>query len=91
MLMLLGVLSLLAGAVLMILGKLWGLLLFLVGFGFMADHSAEMLGGSGRQGDGGFFRVLMGQGRIWSKFEKGKTAQGYEDRPSNIWDQVEGK
>ena len=90
--MILGALAMLAGAVVMILGKIFfGLVLILAGLGLLCFHNAKMFKGAGIRGEDALFNGF-GKGRQQSEATKDKTMpQGYEDRPSNIWDQVEGK
>jgi hypothetical protein len=87
-----GLLSLLAGTVLMVLGHMWALLLFLAGFCLIVAGGAQMFRGAGYRDPDAYFNGLNGQGRQQSEVQVDKTApQGYQDRPSNIWDQTENK
>ena len=69
--MILGILVLLAAVVLMILGQMWALVLFLVGFGLLAWASATMFKGAGYETEGMTFdNGLHGQGRQQSEVSK---------------------
>lgn len=82
--MLLGIVSLLAAVVLMIMGHMWALVLFLVGFGLMAVHWARLFRGAGYRDEGAFFNGMNGQGRQQSEVSKDPNApRNYEDRPGN--------
>ena len=90
--MILGAICSLAAVILMILGKLWAVLLFLAGFCLIVAHWARMFKGAGYQGDVAPGNGLYGQGRQQSEAVKDTTRpQSYEDRPSDIWDQVKNK
>lgn len=82
--MVLGIISLLAAVVLMILGQMWALVLFLVGFGLMVAHWARMFRGAGYQAEVGTFNGVNGQGRQQSEVYKDPAIpQNYEDRPGS--------
>lgn len=82
--MILGIISLLAAVVLMIMGQMWALALFLVGFGLMVAHWAKLFKGAGYREAGAFFNGVNGQGRQQSEVSKDPTIpQNYEDRPGN--------
>ena len=84
-----GLLALVAGTVLMVMGRMWALLLFLAGFVFIVAGWAQMYRGAGYRDEGALFNG-WGKGRQQSEAHVDKTApQGYQDRPSNIWDQTE--
>lgn len=86
----LGILSLLAAVVLMILGHMWAVLLFLVGFGLIVAGWARLYRGAGYRDREVLFNG-WGKGRQQSEAQVDKTApQGYEDRPGNVWDLTEG-
>ena len=68
--MVLGILSLVAGVVLMILGQMWALLLLLLGFGLIVAHWAKLFKGAGYRAEGAFFNGLQGQGRQQSEVSK---------------------
>ena len=83
-LMLLGLLVSFAGVILMILGKLWAVLLFLLGFGLIVAHWAKMYKGAGYEADVNAGNGLYGQGRQQSEVYKDKNIpREYEDRPAN--------
>ena len=83
-LMLLGLLVSFAGVILMILGKLWAVLLFLLGFGLIVAHWAKMYKGAGYEADVNAGNGLYGQGRQQSEVYKDKNIPWeYEDRPAN--------
>lgn len=83
--MLWGILSLLAGVVLMIMGHMWALLLFLAGFALIVAHWAQLFKGAGYRAEGGFYNGLNGQGRQQSEVSKDPNApRHYEDQPKNI-------
>ena len=69
--MILGVLMLLAAVVLMIMGHMWALVLFLVGFGLIAARAAKMFRGAGYRTEGMTFdNGINGQGRQQSEVSK---------------------
>ena len=69
--MILGVLTLLAAVVLMILGQMWALVLFLVGFALLAWEAANMFKGAGYETEGMTFdNGVYGQGRQQSEVSK---------------------
>ena len=90
--MIVGSIAMLAGVVVMIMGKiLLGVIMLLLGLALVCMHNARMFRGAGIRGEDALFNGF-GKGRQQSEATKDKTIpQGYEDRPSNIWDQVEGK
>ena len=82
---------LLAGIVLMILGKIGlGIAAFLVGFGLIAFFAATMLRTGGYRAEGAFFNGLGGQGRQQSEVSKAPKA-GSGEQPANIWDMMDQK
>lgn len=84
MMLILGLIALFLGVILMILGQMWALVLFLMGFALMAAHFATMFRGAGYRAEGAFFNGLNGQGRQQSEVGKDPTIpQDYEDRPAN--------
>ena len=83
-LMLLGLLVSFAGVILMILGKLWAVLLFLVGFCLIVAHWARLYKGVGYEADVNPGNGLYGQGRQQSEAHKDQNIpREYEDRPAN--------
>lgn len=81
-LMVLGIISLLAGVVLMIMGHLWAVALFLVGFALIVAHWAKLFKGAGYQADVAPGNGLYGQGRQQSEANKDPSIpREYEDRP----------
>lgn len=79
-----GILSLLAGVILMVLGHMWALLLFLAGFALIVAHWAKLFKGAGYRAEGAFFSGLNGQGRQQSEVSQDPTAsRSYEDQPRN--------
>ena len=86
--MILGIAALLAGLVILILGSMWGILLFLVGLGFMALRYSTMMRGSGREPNQGTFNGLNGQGKQQSEaVQADQSVVG--EQPANIWEQME--
>lgn len=82
--MILGIIAMLAGVILMILGKLWALLLLLVGACLVIAHWAKLFKGAGYQAESGTINGLYGQGRQQSEVSKDPAIpQDYEDRPAN--------
>jgi hypothetical protein len=82
--MILGIISLLAAVVLMILGQLWAVALFLVGFSLIVAHWAKLFKGAGYQADISASNGLNGQGQQQSEaFKDPSIPQEYEDRPRN--------
>lgn len=82
--MILGMISLLAAVILMILGQMWALVLFLVGFGLMVARWARMFRGAGYRAEVGTLNGLNGQGRQQSEVSRDPNApRNYEDRPGN--------
>lgn len=79
--MVLGIICLFAGVVLMILGQLWALVLFLMGFGLMAAHWAKMFQGAGYRAEGAFYNGPDGHGRQQSEVSKDPSIpREYEDQ-----------
>ena len=79
--MLLGALCMLASVILMILGKLWAVLLLLVGACLVIAHWARLFKGAGYQADAAPYNGLSGQGRQQSEVIKDPTVpQTYEDQ-----------
>ena len=69
--MILGIISLLAAVVLMILGQMWALVLFLVGFALLAWEAAKMFKGAGYETEGMTFENgVNGKGRQQSEVSK---------------------
>ena len=90
-LLIMGLLSLLAGTVLMVMGHMWALLLFFVGFCLIVAGWAQMFRGAGYRDEGALFNG-WGKGRQQSEAQVDKTApQGYEDKSPAIWDRLENK
>ena len=84
-----GILGLLAGLVLMILGKMIALLLFLTGFAALAAYVALMMRTGEYRAEGTFFNGLMGQGRQQSEVSKDPDAwKGTQN--GSIWDRMNG-
>ncbi len=83
-----GVLCCLGGVVLMILGKLWGALVLLLGLGFVFFHSALMFRTGGYNSDMAIFNGF-GKGRQKSEAEKMEYQPDNPD--SSVWDKLEGK
>ncbi len=83
-----GILCFLGGVVLMILGKMWGLLVILLGFALMAAYSALMFRAGGYSPDMVMFNGF-GKGRQQS--EANKMEYHPENPDSSIWDKLEGK
>ena len=70
--MILGIISLLAAVVLMILGQMWALVLFMVGFALLAWEASKMFKGAGYETEGmtAFMNGLNGQGQQQSEVSK---------------------
>ena len=82
--MILGIIAMLASVILMILGKLWAVLLLLVGACLVIAHWARLFKGAGYQADAAPYNGLNGQGRQQSEaFKDPSIPQEYEDRPGN--------
>ncbi len=86
-----GLISLVAATVLVVLGHMWAVLLFLAAFCLIVAGWAQMYKGAGYRDQGVLFNG-WGKGRQHSEAHVDKTApRGYEDKPSNIWEQTEKK
>ncbi len=82
--MIIGALCMLASVIFMILGKLWAVLLLLVGACLVIAHWAKLFKGAGYQADAAPYNGLSGQGRQQSEAFKDKNIpQDFEDRPTH--------
>lgn len=78
--LILGIISLFAAVVLMIMGHMWALVLFLAGFALIVAHWATLYKGAGYREVGGPVNGLGGQGRQQSEAIKDpKAPQSFEE------------
>ncbi len=89
LLLIAGILCFLGGVVLMVLGKMWGLFVLMLGFGLIVFYSALMFRVGGYSPDMAAFNGLKGQGRQQS--EAGKMDYQPDNPDAGVWDQMEGK
>ena len=85
----LGMIAMLAGLVIIVLGKmLIGLILLLAGVGMMAFNYSTMMRGSGQNPDQGIHNGLGGQGKQQSEVVKADMAEPGEQSP-DIWEKMQ--
>ena len=83
-----GIVCFLGGAVLMIKGIVWGILVFLLGFALIVVHSAMMMRTGGYDPMASLFNG-------WGKGRQNSMANKLDYQPdnpdANVWDQMENK
>ena len=85
---LIGMLAVLAGIVLLVVGKMWGLVFLLGGLGTMIFHYSSMMRARGCDPNQGTINGLNGQGKQQSEAVKiSQPVVG--EQPANIWEQME--
>jgi hypothetical protein len=84
----LGILTILAGLVLMVMGRMWGLLAILCGGVMLMVRYARMMHGRGYNPDQGTINGLAGKGKQTSDAVP-MNQPPVGEQPSNIWDQMQ--
>jgi predicted lipid-binding transport protein (Tim44 family) len=86
--MILGILTMIAGLVLMVMGKMWGLLMILFGAIALMVRYARMMHGRGYDPEQGSINGLTGQGKQTPDVVS-TNQPPVGEQSANIWKQME--
>lgn len=86
--MILGILTMIAGLVLMVMGKMWGLLMILFGAIALMVRYARMMHGRGYDPAQGSINGLAGQGKQ-TPDAVSTNQPPVGEQPANIWERME--